>query len=382
MRFAGSIHTSLCLLSILPWASGLATSCQQGVDCGDGTIERNGRCEPADNSKDPNAVCGIGTMFDPATQTCVSNFEPVECDPSTTVPVVDMTTGVTRCVGIGGTGDCSTPLVCATPQAGKISVCGQILDIETGQPVQTDGVRTDACQSPATGGPCALVTAFFDVTAFVTNPQTARPQAVESLTIDECGRFRAVNVDPPTGALPALGIGVFDHPASGTMDHALSGGAFPAMPGQIIQGVRAYAVKRTTDMAWTTSAGNPAALGGQTFAQKGVYVALFRYGALPVAGVQITAGMPPMVTDPANTFYFSSGNGMTTVRDVDPAAQMTSSNGAGLLVDSTLQPHSGVGSEMTGCSWPIDNAASLPGVVFVQERHLFVTGSPTRAPCP
>ena len=344
----------------------LCSSCQEAVICGDGTIQRGDVCEFDDSSRDP-ASCGVGTYLDPETQQCRSDFEPFACDPGSTVPVRDEATGITTCVGIGGGGDCNTPLVCPTPAAGKVSICGQIIDVGSGGPLQTDGVRTDACQDLATGGPCGLGLAFFDAQAFVTNPQ-APPQALASLTIDECGRFRAIDVDPPTGAIPALGIGLNDHPNGGANDFVQTGAAFPTVAGQAIEGIRAYIVSNATDEKWTSDAGGAPSLEGMTFSEKGAYLALFRNLDVPVAGVQIAVGNPPVVADKGNMFYFSNTDG--SIQTVDPNQDATGANGAGLLVNSPLGLHSGLGALEPNCTWPIDQAAALGGVVFVQERHM------------
>src|SRR5688572_13600242 len=86
-------------------------SCQQ-LECGEGTMERDGECvtgvgvEPGD--------CGAGTHYDPAEGgSCVPDFPPTECGPNT-APEPDPVTGVIRCVGIGG-GTCADPLACAPP---------------------------------------------------------------------------------------------------------------------------------------------------------------------------------------------------------------------------------------------------------------------------
>ncbi|MEM9487967.1 MAG: hypothetical protein AAGC55_02420 [Myxococcota bacterium] len=343
----------------------LSAGCDS-LSCGDGTIERDGTCEPADNSKDPNAVCGPGTTFDPATQTCESTFEPVVCDEGSTVPVTDPVTGVTTCVGTGS-GSCATPLVCPTPDPGEVSICGQIFDLETKTPITTDSDSTDVCSDPGAGGPCALFLAVFDAFAFANNPSS--PPLEAEVTVDECGRFRAVGIEAPT--MGAIGIGGDDLPDSGNDIYTLSAAAALVVGGQTINGLRVFLARNETDAAWTESAGRPAVLGGLTFGQKGSYVPLYSYGAQPIAGVSVTAsdlGGTPMPTERANTFYFADqGDSLTTV---DTALETTGPNGAGLLVNSPLGSHSGSGSEISDCTWPIRAGAAPPGVIFVQEMPL------------
>src|SRR5262245_61247392 len=99
------------------------------IDCGVGTIEQNGECVPADQDPDP-AMCADGTVLGPG-GTCIPEQE-VRCDPDTTEEHEDMTTGVITCVGIGGSGtDCNIELPCPQPTAGKITICGRLLDTET-----------------------------------------------------------------------------------------------------------------------------------------------------------------------------------------------------------------------------------------------------------
>ncbi|MCG8422104.1 MAG: hypothetical protein MJE77_29625 [Proteobacteria bacterium] len=374
MTFARFVSALFVIASVL-----LLAGCQEAVLCGLGTIERNGVCEPAENSANSSVACGLGTYFDHGSQTCVSNHIPMACDPGSTIPVVDSATGVTTCVGAGGAVNCATPLICPTPAADKVSVCGRIVDVASGQPVETDGVRTNACQDASTGGPCALGLAFFDVATFIADPDTAQPAAVESLHIDECGRFRASNVDLPDS--PFLGIGIDDRDPSPDR-HVRSGVAFAVAPGQTLERVRVYAVDRDTDRAWTTSAGNPAVLGGKTFGDKGVYLALFRDRGRPVAGVRITSGEPLTETDPANTFYFSSADGTDQIRTVAASSQATGANGAGLLLNSPLKNHSGSGGERANCSWPVVQGASISGAVFVQEQHMIASHSRQKRVCP
>ncbi len=343
----------------------LSSGCDAVVECGDGTIERNGFCEFDDTSREP-ASCGVGTFFDPDTQECRSDFEPVMCDPETTVEIRDPVTGVVTCVG-DGSSTCAAPLVCGEPSAGKVSICGRIIDVGSGEPLQIDGTSTAICQDPATGGPCALGMAFFDAQAFVTNP-AAPPQAFGSLTVDECGRFRAVDVDPPVGAIPALGIGLNDHPGSGADDFVQTGAAFPAAGGAVINGLRVYIVSNSTDETWTSDAGNPPALEGMTFGEKGVYLALFHNDNVPVAGVQIALGEPPTIADKGNMFYFSDTD--SRILSVDPNQEATGANGAGLLVNSPLGLHTGIGGLEPECSWPSSQAAAIAGTVFVQERPM------------
>src|SRR5258705_2119074 len=121
--------------------------------CGEGTIERDGVCEPADTTPDPT-TCGDGTALGPSGK-CESI---VFCDPDTTMEVVDPDTGAVTCVGTGGGGDCTSELSgCATAAPNTMTMCGRIYDIEDDAQIGMGSADATAC--PAAGeatGPCAL----------------------------------------------------------------------------------------------------------------------------------------------------------------------------------------------------------------------------------
>jgi hypothetical protein len=357
---AGDSMARLAIVLLAGAGAWLGAGCVDALECGEGTLEQGGVCVSADSSKDP-ASCGQGTYFDPATQTCVSDFEPVRCDEGTTIEVTE--DGVTVCVGVGGGGDCSAPIACPSPSPGKVTVCGRLIDAGTGQPVQADGVSTAACDpdTPAATGPCALEVTFYDAITFANDPQNAPPLGHESLVVDECGRFRASNVDPPV-TLGFMGVSVDDHAQSGRDDHVLSGVAFPATDGAQIPGIRLLAVATATDQAWTTSAGDP--FGGMSFSQKGAFLAIFRHGDERVAGVQLTGANNQ--TRPEDTFYFSDADPLI-ISTVAPGQTATGVNGAGLMVNSSLTEHSGQDGEVSGCQWPSNLAAAIPGLIYAQE---------------
>ena len=65
------------------------TGCKS-LECATGTIEREGRCEPADETTG-TAKCGPFTELQG--DQCVPMFPPTVCDPGTTAGDVDPTTG-------------------------------------------------------------------------------------------------------------------------------------------------------------------------------------------------------------------------------------------------------------------------------------------------
>ena len=358
-----SYSTAVVLASLLALASGSACALDD-LACGDGTIEQDGTCVTADSSKDP-ASCGSGTMFDPESQTCVSEFEPTECDPATTIPVTE--DGVTTCVGVGGDADCNTPLPCPNADTGKVTVCGQLIDVGTGQRIELDGESNADCDpmNPADTGPCSIGLALYDALAFAGNPQGTPPLPVEELSIDECGRFQAVNVERP--AMGAIGLGMDDHPAISADTYVLSGSAFLGVSGETVRGFNAYIADGMTNDAWTASAGNPPELENMSFAEKGAYLTIYHRGSARVSGVQITKNGVPQ---PENSFYFSDSDALT-LRTVDSNQTETGTNGAGLLLNSTtLGQHSGLGGEAQGCEWLSILGTGIPGVIFTQEQFM------------
>src|SRR4051794_35478392 len=83
-----------------------------GTECALGTIERNGKCEPATVTTEAGK-CGPFTELQG--DVCVPQFPAAEWDPATPMAVADPASGVTPCVGPGGGGDFSTPIPCPTP---------------------------------------------------------------------------------------------------------------------------------------------------------------------------------------------------------------------------------------------------------------------------
>src|SRR5687768_8388585 len=95
-------------LVTLSLAAGLSNMSCTRVECGTGTVERDGLCVPAD-MQPGNANCGPGTVL--GTMGCEVET-PTQCEPDTTREEFDDETGITTCVGIGG-GGCSAPLGCS-----------------------------------------------------------------------------------------------------------------------------------------------------------------------------------------------------------------------------------------------------------------------------
>ena len=352
-----------CSILLTAWANASCTA----VECGDGTIETDGVCAPADDGLNPPG-CAFGTSL--IDGECVPDYPPTICDADTTVEDVDEETGLITCIGTGTGGDCTGVFACPGANANKVTVCGQLIDAEDNMNI-ANGTGT-ACPADGSGeGPCSIKIEFYDAVQFANMPQTAPTLSPESIRIDDCGRFRAENIPlPGTGF---LGIGVDDADASGNSDYVLSGVALPVSSGLKRENFPAYVVRTTTDEQWTTDAGNP--FGGSTFNEVGVYLPIFINDTVqpPVyaTGVVITGNNGN--TQPNDDYYFSDTTDTRSV--VAPAQTSTGANGSGLFVNTMLVDHSGIGGEPAGCVWEADLAAAIATVVFAQERY------PVGGPC-
>jgi hypothetical protein len=259
----------------------------------------------------------------------------------------------TACGGDDSPTSPGTDFSCPTPAGGKITVCGQIADVQNDDSLQAAGATGASCDpTPSANGPCSVQIQFYDAVAFAANPAGATPIAPATLYLDDRGRFRAEDLTPPAGGSIAIAL----DDAVGTTDrHRLTGVVTPVVAGASHL-LRAYVTRRQTDSAWTASAG----LSGSTFADLGVIAAIFRYHGVGRAGVTITRSGSAA---PADDYYFvGAGQTRTAVDSAGP----TGASGSVLLLNSGLVPHSGTGGEPSGCQWPSRSAASIPGVVLVQ----------------
>ncbi len=346
------------LLSLL--ASLAATGCKQ-IECGDGTIDRNGVCQPGEGMVDP-AICGDGTVL--VADRCEPLLPPTECDPASTTAVIDESTGVTICMGVGGPG-------CPAPSgATKQSICGQLYDFETNAKLEAPGATGAACdpQAPTADGPCALTIAVYDAQKFANNP-TGTPQvSVGQLTIYDNGQFSLADVET-SEIQPFVGLGVDDADASkkGPSGYAVTSAiAFNKDPGKRTTGVELWLVKPSTAAAWA------AAPGGGPSLTTGIYAAVFRAHAEGVGDqyanqpdVTITTGASSITP---SYYYFNAAETNRTNIDMDATA--TGANGTGLVTGTGVltSPWSGTGgiADTTNCKWDQHIAATLQGIVFIQ----------------
>jgi hypothetical protein len=362
------------LTILLLSASSLSASSCKGTECGDGTIERDGTCAPA-TATTSSGMCGPFTELQG--DRCVPQFPPTVCDPMTSIPTMDPATGVTTCIGTGG-GGCTAKFACPAPTvANRFTVCGQIYDFETGMKVQGVDPGGTMCDpaAPTATGPCALEINAYDALMFAANPAAAPKLNADSITIDDCGRYRVVNVDT-NGVGPFIGLGIDDAgmpngPAGTTVTVGVA-----AKKGDIlVENFEAYIVKPSTVGMWATN--GPSLAGG-------IYVATYRKHKLadgvdrhaPQDGV--TFMHLDTTTYPGDDYYFTPTQ--TTNQTIDTAASATGLNGTALVTNRNTGEgimfigQGGVGS---GCRWEPHAAASIPGIVFIQIfRKIDLSGMP------
>jgi hypothetical protein len=330
----------------------LFTGCKN-VDCGNGTIEANGTCVPADNQVG-DAKCGPFTML--VGDQCVPVFPPTQCDNGTTQPDVD-DMGVTTCIGTGG------GFACPPPATGKQTICGQIYDVETNLAFSDPGAMCVKCPAAATAtGPCSLGIKAYDAIAFGTNPQTAVPLVTGEVYIDDCGRYKIPDIVVPSG--PFIGLGIDDADSAGKQGPLGTtntvGVATPKAPGTATKDFEAFIAKKSTTDMWQAS-GSPPMSGG-------LYMPIFRAMSTGLAnqmGVTVTRSGS---TIPGDDSYFVAAQVGHTM--IDPVATSTGANGTALIINASVS-ESAVYSAQVGplpaeCRWETHAGASLPFILFIQ----------------
>jgi hypothetical protein len=339
----------------------------KSIECGTGTIERDGSCQPADETTS-TAKCGLFTMLEG--DTCVPMFPPTLCDPGTTTPDVDSTTGVTTCLGTGG-GGCSAAFACPTPASGKQTICGQLYDFADNTKFAAAGATGTQCTTATSSGPCALQVAAFDAINYANMPTTTPPQATGPIYIDDCGRYRIPDITPPNGPFVALGWDDAGVPFGPTGVTVTTGVAVPTGADTKIKDLEAWIVDETTVGTWQ-------ATGGPMLAN-GIYSAVFRtHMCDPVSGVCTGDGFANQMgvtftkngnPQAANDYYFMAETGRL---HIDGAASSTSINGTALFTGASVNDglaysgNTGGITDTTNCQWETHAAASIPGVVFMQ----------------
>lgn len=339
----------------------LLPSCKE-TECGDGTIARDGKCEPSDTTID-TAKCGENTVA--VGDQCVPKFDPTVCDPATTAEDLDTSTNVITCVGTGG-GGCGSPIACPQPTPGKQTICGQIYTIEDNEffaAADSSGVRCDPA-APAASGPCAVRINPYDALAFASNPGTT-PLAVADTYIDDCGRFRLTDVTLPAAPFIALGMDDISPTAMGPGGVTNAAGvALPVAAGMASKDTELFAVPSATTTKWAMT-------GGPTIAG-GIYVMMFRQKRAPsrltqagVVVLKLTNQMPPPAPTPGTDHYFVATD--VQRERVDAGQTMTGANGTALVTNvAVTDAYTGTGGLPAECRFSAHVAATVAGVVFVQ----------------
>jgi hypothetical protein len=343
------------LVSLLALAALLASAGCKDVECGDGTIESDGACVPADEIVG-TAKCGAFTKL--VGDTCTPAQEPTTCGPGT-VREVDTQTGLGVCKpDSGGGGGCGAAISCPLPEMGKQTICGQLFDFATHDPFEENGALGTRCAPGATAGPCALGIRAFDAIAFAMNPGGAVPLEVGENSLDNCGRFRLSNITLPAG--PFIGLGIDDADAAMQGPAGVTntiGVATAKIMNTATKNLEAFIAAKATTDAWAASGGPP--MSG------GIYTMVFRArskGAALNPGVTMTRGG---IAVPANDHYFAGCS--TQAPSIDAAASVTAGNGTALFTGATLgQAYSGAGGIPPECVYSSHAGGSLPFVLFVQ----------------
>jgi hypothetical protein len=343
------------------------TGCKS-IECATGTIERDGKCEPADFTTG-TAKCGPFTELQG--DQCVPMFPPTVCDPSTTTTDVDPTTGVTTCIGNGTGGNCSGAFACPAPAAGKQSICGQIYNFEDNAPFAATGANGTKCPAtPASSGPCALQVQAYDAFAYAGDPTNTPPLSVGTTYVDDCGRYRLTDITVPAGPFIAVGIDDAGMPFGPAGVTNTTGVATPSAANKTVKDFEAWVVTQSTTTMWENTGGPP--LSG------GIYVGVFRshkenadgtFTGDPFATSSGVTFTKSGVASPSDDYYFMAE---TTHQHVDAAATLTSTNGTVLYTNASVSDglvysgDSGGITDTTNCQWDSHAAASLPNIVFFQ----------------
>jgi hypothetical protein len=334
-------------------------SCK-GVDCGPGTLEKNGTCAPADTTVG-NAQCGPFTELQG--NKCVPMFPPTVCDGATTMSDTDPTTGVTTCIGTGMAAGCTGAFACPAPAAGKMTICGQVYDYVDDSPFKAGSATGSKCATATATGPCALKITPYDAAAFAANPATATP-LTNVPYIDDCGRFRLTDIGMPSGGLVGIGIDDAAGPGPSGVTQPVGVGVI-YNPGGAQKDFEGYVVAKSATDMWDSTGG-----ASSPKMSTGIYAVTFRTGKTGTAG-QAGAQVTKLgaIIAPPTTTYFAAGTSKTTL---DEALMMTTNNGSALvsgasLADSlTWSGQFNFGADASNCQYENHGGISLPGIVYIQ----------------
>jgi len=244
--------------------------------------------------------------------------------------------------------DCSQPLTCSSPQAGKSCIAGQLTDVATTEPLRALFNVGLTCGHGAIGGPCDLDIRAHDALQYAANPTGSLPLTSGGTIVDGCGRFRFSDLTAPGFGFVAI---VADD-APGNDGHLPAATQRALGPNQQIGGVDAAVVNSSTVAAWSVS-------GGTDFSN-GAILLSYSTGGTPTAGVVVSHG-----AGVGAVRYFSDADAQRIT--ASSAATSTGANGSALVANAPLQTFSGIGGESNGCAWTAVNLATIQGVIVFAE---------------
>lgn len=360
------------LVVLLGFGSLAALSACDSVQCGPGTIDRAGKCAPADQTT-AVATCGPLTVLHG--DQCVPMFPATVCDDGTTLPDTDPSTGVTTCIGTGG-GGCSAPLACPTPAAGTQTLCGQIYDFATDTPFAATGATGAQCAAGATEGPCAL-----GILAVNPGPQTLFKTG--AVYIDDCGRYRVPDIQDAGN--PFVVLKIDDASDLAKPPPFLAGRTVPTYVGMPVSATRTkgfdvWIVNQTVTDKWKADGGPDVS------AMSGMYVGIFRAHACDATtgicpGGDRLATQAGAVLSGSNTgpkSYFAAND--PGHQNISGGAAATGINGVALssvLVSLTGLMGTGGITDTNACKWEQHTGGASPGGAFFQVYRPINNGSQT-----
>jgi hypothetical protein len=244
--------------------------------------------------------------------------------------------------------DCSQPLTCSSPQAGKSCIAGQLSDVATTEPLHAVFNIGLACGQGAIGGPCDLRLGAHDALQYAADPAGSTPLTSGSTVVDGCGRFRLSDLTAPTSGFVAI---VADD-APGSDGHVPAAVLRALGANQQLGGINAAVAKSNTVTSWSL-------MGGTDFSN-GAILLSYSTGGIPTAGVTVFhSGSAGVVR------YFSDADSQRIT--VSTSATSTGTNGSALVANAPLQTFSGIGGESNGCAWTTANLATIQGVIVFAE---------------
>jgi hypothetical protein len=251
---------------------------------------------------------------------------------------------------------CNQEIACPAPaDPNKVTLCGRMVDVESDVVIGAVSPSFRPCGAGgALDGPCALQLQIYDGQSFAGG---MGPQSVDSLYVDDCGRWVAEDVaQAPSGIFVII---VDD--ATGQQDtRVTTGTAFSAPPaGAAAPFAQGYSFDQATNSSWSLQAGLS---GGTTFASQGAGLITFhRANSTPESGVAVTLNG---ASDPAHDYYFSDPSFQREM--LDPTLTSTQTNGSAVISPiSGLPSISGTGGLPSGCTWPSGIGTTIPNVLLV-----------------